>query len=176
MNYFEWFSLPISFQPNQAQLKQQFYALSKTVHPDFYINESEEKQAEILHQSTLTNKAYQTLSNPEKCLPYVLELKGMLTEGESYTLPQDFLMEMMEVNEALMDLEFEPDTQRLAALSLEVAEIEQHLKQELTQLTQHFDRLLGENEEDTLLKIKAAYFRQKYVLRIRDSLNRFASR
>ncbi|RZL52049.1 MAG: Fe-S protein assembly co-chaperone HscB, partial [Pedobacter sp.] len=44
MNYFELYELPISFNPDQAIVKQQFYALSKKFHPDFYINESEEKQ------------------------------------------------------------------------------------------------------------------------------------
>lgn len=176
MNYFEWFNLPISFQPDQVVLKQRFYAHSKSFHPDFYVNETEEKQAQILEQSTLNNTAYHTLSNPEKCLPYVLQLKNRLSEGEAYALSQDFLLEMMEVNEALMDLELQPNAQQLAQLTEQIQEIDGNLKQELSQLMQQFDRLEDGNEADTLSKIKDVYFRQKYVLRIRDSLNRFASR
>ena len=101
MDYFEFYDIPLSFQPDQALVKKKFYALSKEFHPDFYITESEEKQQEILDLSTLNNKAFQTLSNPDKLLPYILQLKGVLTEGEKYALPQDFLMEMMEVNEAI---------------------------------------------------------------------------
>ena len=59
--------------------------------------------------STVNNKAYQVLSDPQKRLHYILELKGVFKEGENYLLPQTFLMEMMEVNEDLMDLQFEPD-------------------------------------------------------------------
>jgi molecular chaperone HscB len=176
MNYFEWFGLPISFSPDQAVVKRKFYELSKKYHPDFYINQPVEKQEEILEQATLTNKAYQTLSKPDLCLPYVLTLKGLLQEGEQVQLPPDFLLEMMDINEALMDLEFDVDAQKLAALEVEIGQLELALAKEFEYYAQDFDSLPDENQQASLEKIKDAYFRQKYVLRIRDSLNRFASR
>ena len=176
MNYFEWFSLPISFSPDQAVVKKKFYELSKKYHPDFYINQPVEKQEEILEQATLTNKAYQTLSKPELCLPYVLTLKGLLQEGEQVQLSPDFLLEMMEINEALMDLEFEADVQKLAALEVEIGQLELALAKEFEHYAQDFDVESGMHQDEALEKIKDAYFRQKYVLRIRDSLNRFVSR
>ena len=176
MNYFEWFSLPISFSPDQAVVKSKFYELSKKYHPDFYINQPLEKQEEILEQATLTNKAYQTLSKPELCLPYVLSLKGLLQDGEQVQLPPDFLLEMMDINEALMELEFEADAHKLTALEAEIGQREAALAKEFEHYAQDFDFLSDENQQASLEKIKDAYFRQKYVLRIRDSLNRFASR
>jgi molecular chaperone HscB len=176
MNYFEWFSLPISFSPDQAVVKSKFYELSKKYHPDFYINQPLEKQEEILEQATFTNKAYQTLSKPELCLPYVLSLKGLLQDGEQVQLPPDFLLEMMEINEALMELEFEADVHKLTALEVEIGQREAALAKEFEQYAQDFDIESGMHQVEALEKIKDAYFRQKYVLRIRDSLNRFASR
>jgi len=176
MNYFEWFGLPISFNPDQAVVKRKFYELSKKYHPDFYINQPVEVQDEMLENATITNKAYQTLSKPELFLPYVLSLKGLLQDGEQEQLPPDFLLEMMEINEALMELEFDVDTQKLAALEAEVAQLEAAISDEFEQYALNFDALSDENQQASLLKIKDAYFRQKYVLRIRDSLNRFASR
>lgn len=65
-DYFEFYGLPIQFNPDQNAVKANFYAFSKQFHPDFYANESEEKQQEVLELSTLNNKAYQTLSNAKK--------------------------------------------------------------------------------------------------------------
>lgn len=170
LNYFEFYGLPVRFNPDQAVVKQQFYALSKKYHPDFYINESAEKQAEVLELSTVNNKAYQVLSDPQKCLPYVLELRGHLTEGEQYALPQDFLMEMMEVNESLMDLQFEPDASKLDLLKEEVSVLEKSIEEELSLLTGSFDKEDAAEREQLLPGIKDLYYRGKYILRIRESI------
>lgn len=175
MNYFELYDLPISFNPDQAIVKQQFYALSKKFHPDFYINESEEKQAEVLELSTLNNKAFQVLKDPQKRLHYILELKNQLVEGENYALPQDFLMEMMDVNETMMDLEFDPDAIKLAGVKSQVDLFEQSLTKELAELTTSFDTA-SEEAQITLLKaIKDVYYRNKYLYRIKQSLARITA-
>ena len=175
MNYFEFYELPVSFHPDADAVKKKFYALSKEYHPDFYVNESEDKQQEILDLSTLNNKAYQVLSHEQKRLNYVLELFGVLEEGEKYALPQDFLMEMMEVNEALMELEFDEDLTKINQLKEQVAAIEESLDTELASLTHQFDEQQEEEKKALLLQIKDIYYRKKYLLRIRESINRFAA-
>ncbi len=172
MNYFELYDLPISFNPDQSVVKQKFYALSKKYHPDFYINEDQTKQDEVLELSTLNNKAFQILKDPQKCLHYVLELKNQLVEGEHYQLPQDFLMEMMDVNEALMELEFDQDKDKLADIKNQVNELSQSLASELTDLTSSFDNTSGDDQESLLVAIKDIYYRNKYLLRIKDGLLR----
>lgn len=174
-DYFGFYSLPVSFNPDAAAVKQQFYALSKKYHPDFYINESEEKQAEVLELSTLNNKAYQVLSDPQRRLHYILELKGQLEEGEHYVLPQNFLMEMMEVNEALMDLQFDPDPEKLERLKSEVNLIETGIAEDITKLTASFDAKPLTEQTQSLIAIKDLYYRNKYLLRIRDSIKKAAT-
>ncbi len=173
MNYFDFYEIPISFNPSQEVIKQKFYALSKKYHPDFYINESQEKQDEILELSTLNNKAFQVLKDDQKRLQYILSLKGELVEGENYALPQSFLMEMMEVNEALMDLEFEADAAKLNELKVQISQIEDSLNKELSALTDAFDQRDAQAQEENLKAIKAIYYRNKYLHRIKESLNRF---
>lgn len=173
-DYFALYGLPLGFNPDMAVVKQQFYALSKKIHPDFYINDSQEKQAEVLEMSTLNNKAYQVLSDPQQRLHYILELRGILKEGENYALPQSFLMEMMDVNEALMDLQSEPDATRLAALKAEVASIEQGIADEIVQQTASFDTLNAAVQDEVLQVVKDLYYRNKYLIRIRESLDKLS--
>jgi molecular chaperone HscB len=170
MDYFELYGLPISFNPDLKFVKQKFYELSKKYHPDFFINESEEKQQEVLELSTLNNKAFQVLNDPQKRIHYILSLKGLLEEGENYKLPQTFLMEMMDVNEALMDLQFDPDAARLAQVKQEIDAIEASLNQELDALAAAFDAQDPATQDATLREIKDVYYRSKYLYRIRESL------
>ncbi|QIL41067.1 Fe-S protein assembly co-chaperone HscB [Pedobacter sp. HDW13] len=169
-DYFEFYGLPIQFNPDQQEVKAKFYAFSKQYHPDFYANESEEKQEEVLALSTLNNKAYQTLSNAKKRLKYVLELKGVVETDEGYQLPQSFLMEMMDINEALMDLQFEPDAEKLAEVNSNITSVEKELKTELQDLMNHFDSNPATASEVLFASIKDNFYRQKYIDRIRERL------
>ena len=174
MDYFELYGLQVTFNPDLKLVKQKFYELSKKYHPDFYINESAGKQEEVLTLSTLNNKAYQVLNDGQKRLPYVLELKGALIEGENYALPQDFLMEMMDVNEVLMDLQFEPDALKLGSIKKEVENIEGEMERELHALTEAFDQA-GADQQPLLASIKDLYYRRKYLQRIDDSIVKLES-
>jgi molecular chaperone HscB len=176
MNYFEFYDIPLSFHPDKTAVKKKFYALSKAYHPDFFVNESEEKQQEILQLSTLNNKAFQTLSNPDQLLAYVLAAKDELEEGEKYELPQDFLMEMMDVNEALMELEFDANAQQLAQVKQTVEELEDSLNTELESFTKEFEKAKPAQQSLILKQIKDIWYRKKYMLRIRESINKFATR
>ena len=170
-NYFDFYELPVQFNPDQNAVKAKFYALSKQYHPDFYANEGDEKQQEVLELSTLNNKAYQTLSHAKKRLKYVLELKGIVETDEGYQLPQSFLMEMMDVNEALMDLEFEPDAAKLAEVKKDIDLIEKQLEDELNHLVEAFDRHPDDSQK-FLPAIKDIFYRQKYTARIRERLSK----
>lgn len=170
MDYFELYGLPVSFNPDLKLVKQKFYELSKKYHPDFFINETEAKQQEVLELSTLNNKAFQVLNDPQKRIHYILSLKGLLEEGENYKLPQSFLMEMMEVNEALMDLQFDPDAARLSQVKQEIDNIEASLNRESNALAATYDQQDPAAQEATLLAIKDLYYRSKYLYRIRESL------
>ena len=172
MNYFQFYDLPLSFLLDESELKRRYYAHSKRLHPDFYTLESEEKQAEILEQSTYNNQAYKTLSNFDARMRYVLELKGLMPEEGQAALPQDFLMEMMDLNEELMELEFDFDADRYAKVLRMLEQQEQELLAEVTPTLSAF----GENPGGVDLQpVVEYYFKKKYLLRIRENLGKFAS-
>jgi molecular chaperone HscB len=173
MNYFDFYGIKESFSPDVALLKKKFYELSKEYHPDFYANEGDEKQQEILELSTLNNKAWQTLSDPYKRLEYILKQHDLLQEGAKPQLPADFLMEMMDINERLMEVD---DAAQLAELTSEVLAVEEDIQQKLAAAQKGYAQLNDTAKEERLNEIADCYYRQKYLLRIKESLDTFASR
>ncbi len=172
MNYFEFYDLPIRFKIDAKRLKRKFYAYSRKYHPDFFVQAAEQEQEEALEKSTLNNKAYKTLSNLDKRIKYVLEVKGILEEGEKYKLPPMFLMEMMEINETLMELKFEEDASKLQSVEKEINQREQKLFESVQVILENYEE--GSSDEADLKKVKDYYFKKRYLLRIRESFNKFA--
>lgn len=169
VNYFEFFGLPESLDLDEGVLKRRFYENSKKFHPDFYTLESQEKQAEILELSSFNNEAWRTLSNFDSRLKYLLELKGQFGEEGTHVLPQAFLMEMMEVNEEAMELEFDFDQARFDNL---VQNIE---NQDILLLTELRQVLASEGDETSrFAAMKDYYLKKRYLLRIKENLSRFA--
>ena len=173
MNYFEFYGIRESFTPDAALVKKKFYELSKKYHPDFHAGEDDDKQQEILELSTLNNKAYNTLSDPYKTLEYILHEHDLLQEGAKPQLPADFLMEMMDINERLMEIE---DAEQLGQITGEVLAIEGDITEGIAAAAAGYESLDDTAKEDRLNKIADLYFRQKYLLRIKESLDTFASR
>lgn len=174
-NYFALFDLPMSFCPDVASVKSQFYKLSKQYHPDRVAQTDEAAKADVLHKAALINDAYKTLSDPDKTMAYVLRMHHLLEDEEKYNLPPDFLMDMMELNESVSDYEDAPEKESLQSQAHQalVAQLNQW-DDDLKPLLIAFEQ--AEDKEPVLLKIKDFYFRKKYLLRIRERLTTFALR
>ena len=173
MNYFDFFEIPISFNIDTADLKRKFYANSKKFHPDFYTLESEEKQMEVLEMSTINNEAYKTLSDFDKSMKYILEIKGVLGEEGKNKIPQDFLMEMMDINENLMELEFDFDQSTFDKVKDDLKRLESGIFHEVQDTLENYTD--DSTNEEQLNEIKNYYLKKRYLLRIQENLNKFAS-
>ena len=173
MNYFEFYDVPVDLNVDKTALKKTFYKNSKKYHPDFYTMESEEKQAEILEKSTLNNEAYQVLSDFDRRLKYLLMMKGMMEEeGQNNSLPQDFLMEMMDINEAIMELEFDHDKQTYQNALQSAQSLESSLNEEIQPIIDQYNDATA--TEKDLEMLKTFYLKKKYLLRIYENLSKFA--
>ena len=173
MNYFEFFEIPVSFLLDESALKRAFYENSKKYHPDFYTLESDEKQLEVLEMSTLNNEAYKTLSDFDKRMKYILDIKGVLAEEGKNQIPQDFLMEMMDINENLMELEFDFDQNNYNKVQNELKSMESDLLKTIQSYLTNYDDSTSNEEE--LIAIKNYFLKKRYLLRIQENLNKFAS-
>src|SRR5687768_10369883 len=176
MNYFEFYGIPESFYPDEKLVKAKFYEFSRKYHPDFHATAKPEKQREILELSTLNTNAYKTLNNFESRLAYILEQHNLIGEGTKTELPPIFLMEVMELNENLMELEFEFDPESVAVLQKGFTDLWNGLEAKTKPVLEQYENLPEAEKAKALEQIKIYYLKKKYLLRIKETLATFANR
>ncbi len=167
MDYFELFDLPVSLLVDAKAVTKKYYELSKKYHPDKFSLHDVAKQDEALEMSAKINKAKKTLSNPHARLAYLLKEKGIVVAEEKYQLPPMFLGEMMDINEALMELEFDPNPEAKKKINQEVAEKTATLFEEVKRF---FEANTLEINEVNRVSLKDYYYKKKYLERIEEKL------
>jgi molecular chaperone HscB len=174
-NYFDLYHIPISFHPDPVEIKSKFYELSRLYHPDRFAQTGGHELTHAMQVSAMNNEAYKTFRSPDATMAYILKLHKLLEDEEKYALPPAFLMEMMDLNEAVSECDMDPaneDARQMAVNSL--AEQLELWNDATDRLVQRFEK--GEKDNDLLLLIKDQYFRKKYLLRIKERIDRFAAR
>lgn len=174
MTYFEFYDIPVSFQVDEPTLRRVFYQNSKKYHPDFHTQADERQQAEMLEMATLNNEAFQTLSDPDRRMRYVLKINGLLEEeGEGkQEMPREFLMDMMDINEALMELEFDFDPARYTETLNAAAALENDLEEGVRPILESYPN--GPDPAADLRAVQEFFLKKRYLLRIRENLSKFA--
>jgi molecular chaperone HscB len=168
MNYFELYDIPFALTADSAIVKKKFYELSRKYHPDFFTNDSETEQAEALEKSAAVNKAFKIFSDADETVKYFLQLKGLLQEEEKYQLSPDFLMEMMEINESLMDAKMENNTDQIASVQTQIFNLQSTIYEPVKEIVEHYKA--DTTTEKELLQVKEYYYRKKYLKRILEGM------
>lgn len=168
MNYFDLFEIPFQLKVKKEGLSQKYFELSKRYHPDRYINESEKKQAELLDLTASINKAWKTFQDEDETLKYALQLKGLLEEEEKYNLPPDFLMQVLEINEQLMDAG--EDAGVRDHLQTAITQLQSDIYEPVKKIIEHYQE--GVSTQEELLQVKDYYYKKKYLQRLQQQLQR----
>ena len=164
MNYFELFEISETLTPDASTIKNRFYELSRKYHPDFYTQSSESEQSDILEKAALLNKAYKVFQNKDALIKYVLIDKGLLVEEEKYELPPEFLMEVMEHNEALMEAKMIADKSEMEIVKVGIQKLLFEIYEPVKSIVDNYTQQKTTTED--LLKVKQYYFQKKYLDRI----------
>jgi molecular chaperone HscB len=176
-DYFTFYGLPEGFLLNESALKAKYYQLSRELHPDFHAQDTPAAQAEALRLSTLNTDAYRTLVDPDRRMAYLLGQHGLLEEGSTQNqLPSDFLMEVMDLNEQLMEMELEPDSAAAATLETEVTALSNTLDAGIQPVLAGYAGLPTGHRPAALAQVKTYYLKKRYLLRLRQQLATFAAR
>jgi molecular chaperone HscB len=167
MNYFQIFGIPIQLKIDKNDLPKKYFELSRKFHPDFYANSTPSEQQKALEITASLNKAFKTFQNPDETIKYVLQLKGLLEEEEKYQLPPEFLMEVLEINEKLMDAADDPGLK--LNLQSAIDNLQSEIYAPVKEIIEHYNEDVTTEEE--LLQVKSYYYKKKYLYRIQQQLN-----
>ena len=109
-NHFELFGVPISYRLDTALVAERYRALQHALHPDRYAAAGDSEKRLSMQASTRINEAFQVLKDPLERARYLLSLHTGEFGGENETTgDKAFLMEQMELREALADAKDQRD-------------------------------------------------------------------
>ncbi len=151
MDYFEVFGLPKMLNIELKTLERKFHELSRKYHPDYFINAATEQRQQALQMTATLNDAYRTLRHPVQRVEYLVELKGLKSDGSK--VPKSFLMEVFEINEQLEEVKAGTATpEQTAALTREIEERAAGFQTQLKTASLEWDRLVETAASDEQLK------------------------
>lgn len=107
-NYFEVFKLPVQYDVDFDLLAPRFRELQAQVHPDKFVNGTDEERRISIQTTGFLNEAKETLTNSRLRAHYLLALKGEEFEFEieaGTTNDPVFLMQQMEIRESIEEAE-----------------------------------------------------------------------
>ena len=85
-------------------MERSYREIQSKVHPDRFAHAGDAERRASLQWTTRVNEAYRTLKDPVQRAKHLLELNGVDVAFETNTaMPADFLMQQMELREALED-------------------------------------------------------------------------
>lgn len=166
LEYFALFGIPVSLRVDKAALRKSFFELSRQLHPDYHAQATDAEQADVLEAAASLNKAYKTLGDDDALIAYVLTEKGLMEAEEKYALDPEFLMEMMDLNEAVADAGADPAAREQVGMTLKRWQNE--IYEPVAQIVEHYQEGIGSEKE--LLQVKEYYFRRKYLQRLAGQL------
>lgn len=155
-NHFRLFGLPEHFALDLDELSERYLRLRQTVHPDLYATAGEREKRLSLQASTLVNEAYQTLKDPLARARYLLTLlTGGQGNDQETTKDMAFLMEQMELREALAEAREAPDPfAGVAAVRDRLSRQSRHLIAQLAVSLEHSSGLDQEASRELIRKLQ----------------------
>jgi len=144
MDHFAVVGLPRTYELDVMDLERRYKEMSKKLHPDRFARADARARRASLSRSVALNEAWRTLRDPVRRGEYLLLLSGIEVGGEEGTkrlgpqeksgksgksgkserlpVPQELLMEVMELRETLAEARMSNDQPAIDALAADVAD------------------------------------------------------
>lgn len=168
MNYFDLFEIEPAFVIDEKELRKKFYEKSRQFHPDMFGTKSAQDQVDALEKSTQINNAFKVLADDDERMKYLLEINGIeFAEGKE-SVPQEFLMEVMDINEQLMEYKMQPGEELRKDIQKQLSLLKSNLLNSVGDILDNYNH--HQTESKKLELIKDYYLKRKYLNRIESNL------
>ena len=188
-DYFSFLGLPRKLNIDAGLIEQQFRALSRQFHPDYFYNATPTERRASLERSSYLNDAYRTLKQPVARIAYLLESEGVLKPSDreaAKKVPASLLEEVFSLNEELdevreMRAAGAPEEQWRARLDRAAAPIEQKRSEheaELRQLSERWDGLADDDKAGrvgVLAALRERMLERNYITNLLATIEREAN-
>jgi molecular chaperone HscB len=131
-NHFELFGLAPAFALESEALERSYREIQSRVHPDRFAHAGDAERRASLQWTTRVNEAYRTLRDPVQRGKHILELHGVDVAFETNTqMPNDFLMQQLELREELESATAAKDASALDSLRSDLRKQKQSLERQI---------------------------------------------
>src|SRR5438094_3627321 len=171
VDYFALFEMSRKLWIEMDGLEQKFLQLSWKLHPDNFVNATDQERELSPKRTSELNDAYRTLRDPVGRVEYLLGIEGARKEGEhKQQAPPELLEEVFELNESLDELrEAKAAGNDLAALKSRLEVAEKNFQQKLGEVDAQLQT--AAREWDTALQADSGT-RKKIMAKLNELLNR----
>jgi molecular chaperone HscB len=170
-DYFALFEMPRKLWIEMGELEQKFLQMSWKLHPDNFVNATEQERELSLRRSSELNDAYRTLRDPIARVEYLLAIEGERKEGEKkQQAPPELLEEVFELNESLDELrEAKSSGGDLAGLKARLESAEKNFQEKLGDVDEELQAAAREWDAALTADTDA---RKNVMARLNELLNR----
>lgn len=150
-------------------LTRRYYELSQQHHPDKFVMSETDEQNDSESNISQVNEGYKVLKNDQLRIRHILEIYNAAPVEGQDKMPQEFLMEMMDLNEAIMSYRMEGNESMKALAEEKIASFEAEILAQLEEAVKDFDQETP--QPDQLQIVKDCYLKTKYLRRLKDNLD-----
>jgi len=173
VSHFGLFGLPPKVSLDERALEARYHALSRRLHPDFFMNAPVGERIRSLEASARLNEAYKILRDPVRRAVYLVErASGKLAENDARP-PADLLEQILEAQEAAAELrcgcegeEAEELRGRIQAARECFEALRAGQRKALEDLGAQWDRAVDEGRtvpEDALRRLRSVLSQRNYI-------------
>ena len=159
INAFEIFDIKKEFLIDSCQLEEKYLKLQVKLHPDKFVNTTEEEKKFSNHHSSKVNESYKELTNNVSRAKILLKLNGYINDMDSKTFgDESMLEEIMELQNLCMLAETDESKKKANS------DIQKVIKSTLDELNSSFKKKLWDDMYKFNIKLS-------YLEKMKKNLN-----